>query len=168
LPALFALYQNFPEPIIVALDEYIPEVDLVPLRDIDPRLANIDDWQVLLALHHHPRSWDGLITTDSGILNLPREMAVLRQTNLTLVVAEEAGHDPIRATGLLFTHLSWIARRTTQAESQVWQLRARNRPALDPATYLERIAAHQNRTTDAVWRAARLTNAELAQDPLAV
>lgn len=169
MSALFALDQNFPEPIVVALDDFIPEADLVPLRDIDALLtADIDDWEVLLALHHHARPWDGLITTDSGILNLPREMAVLHQTNLTLVVAEESGHDPIRATGLLFTHLSWISRRTTRDEPQVWQLRARNRPAVDPWSLLERIAQHRNRDIGGLWREARLTPAELAIDPLAI
>ncbi len=143
--ALFALDQNFPEPIIHALNDYIPEAELIPLRSIDPLLAEIDDWQVLLALHHHEREWDGLITNDSRMLNLPREMAVLRQTNLTLVVAHDSGHDPIRATGLLFTHLGYICRETTQAESQVWELQARNRPARDAWHHLQRIAEHQNR-----------------------
>lgn len=95
MPALFALDQNFPEPIIDALDEWIPEAELVPLRRIDPLLSTLDDWEVLLALHHHARPWEGLIPTDSGILSLPRELAVILQTNLTLVVAAEAGHDPI-------------------------------------------------------------------------
>jgi hypothetical protein len=169
LPALFALDQNFPEPIVSALDRFIPEAELVPLRKIDPLLiADLEDWEVLLALHHHARPWDGLISTDSGILNLPREMAVLRQTNLTLVVAEAAGHDPLRATGLLFTHLSWIAGQTTSVEPQVFRLRAHNRPALDPWTLLERIADHSNRDVGDVWREAQLTAAELAVDPLAL
>jgi hypothetical protein len=168
VPRLFALDQNFPEPIVTALDNFIPEADLVPLRDIDPMLVeDIEDWQILLALHHHARDWDGLITTDNGILNLPREMAVVRQTLLTLVVAEAVGHDPIRATGLLFTHLSWICRETRPDQAQVWALRARNRPAFDPEYFLERIADHQNRDRDEVWREARLTAAELAEDPLA-
>jgi hypothetical protein len=165
--ALFALDQNFPEPIIQALNDYIPEAELVPLRSIDPLLAEIDDWQVLLALHHHEREWDGLITNDARMLNLPREMAVLRQTNLTLVVAHDAGHDPIRATGLLFTHLGYICRETTRAESQVWELQARNRPARDAWHHLQRIADHQNHDPEALWRASRLSNAELAEDPLA-
>ncbi len=151
--ALFALDQNFPEPIIAALNEYIPEAELVPLRVVDPMLAEIDDWQVLLALHHHDRDWDGLITNDDSMLNLPREMAVLRQTNLTLVVAHDSGHDPIRATGLLFTHLGYIAR---------------NRPARNAWHHLTRIADHQNTTAQNLWRQSRLTNAELAQDPLAL
>lgn len=108
---LFALDQNFPEPIIGALNDFIPEAELVPLRQIDPILSEIDDWEVLLSLRHHKRRWDGLITNDGRMVNLPREMAVLRQTNLTLVIAHDAGHDPIRATGLLFTHLVWICRK---------------------------------------------------------
>jgi hypothetical protein len=168
LPALFALDQNFPEPIVRVLDSYIPEAELVPLRHVDRHLtADVDDWEVLLALHHHERDWDGLITTDTGMLNLPREMAVIRQTNMTLVIAEEAGHDPIRATGLLFTHLSWIARHTTPDEPQIWPLRANNRPAHDPWEYLERIADHQNLSVEAVWQDARLTKTEIETDPLA-
>lgn len=66
--ALFALDQNFPEPIVNALNEFIPEVDLVQLREIDAALTSeIEDWEVLLALHHHERPWDGLITNDHRI-----------------------------------------------------------------------------------------------------
>lgn len=167
MPRLFALDQNFPEPIVTALNDFIPEAELVPLRDIDPVLvANIEDWQILLALHHHARDWDGLITTDSEMLNLPREIAVVEQTKLTLVVAAAAGHDPLRATGLLFTHLSYICEQTDPNEAQVWRLVAAARPAREPGYFIERIATHQNRDVDSVWQESRLTAAELAEDPL--
>jgi hypothetical protein len=166
--ALFALDQNFPEPIIQALNDFIPEAELIPLRDVDPLLAEIDDWKVLLALHHHARPWDGVITNDSRMLNLPREMAVLRQTNLTLVVAQDAGHDPIRATGLLFTHLGYICTHTTHDDPQIWLLTASNRPARDAWEYLERIADHRSVDADELWRESRLTQAELNEDPLAL
>jgi hypothetical protein len=166
--ARFALDQNFPDPIVAALNEFIPEVELVPLREIDAQLAVIDDWQVILALSQHAAGWDGLITNDSAMLSLPREMAVLRQTNLTLVIAHDAGHDPIKATGLLFTHLSWICRQTTTDQPQVWSLVARNRMAADPWEHLERIANHRNVDVDQLWRESRLTRAELAENPLAV
>ncbi len=106
---LFALDQNFPQPIVSALSEFMAEAELVALADIDARLADLDDWEVLLALHHHEREWDGLLTTDTGMLSLPRELAVLMQTRLTLVVAHAAGHDPLKATGLVLTYLPWIA-----------------------------------------------------------
>ncbi len=98
-PRRFALDQNFPQPILALLAEYLrEEAELVPLAQIDKRLAeSVDDWRILLSLHQRG-DWDGLITTDSGMLSLPRELAVLMQTKLSLVVAEEAGHDPLRAT----------------------------------------------------------------------
>src|ERR687898_230354 len=97
-PRLFALNQGFPQPIVAVLAEYMTEAELVAFADIDPRLADLDDYEILLALHHHHRSWDGLITTDSGMIWLARELAVLLQTKLTLFVADETGHDPLRAT----------------------------------------------------------------------
>jgi hypothetical protein len=167
--ALFALDQNFPEPIIQALEEFIPEVNLVPLREIDPLLtAEMEDWQIMLSLHHHADQWDGLITNDHHILTLPREMAVLRQTNLSLVVVQSLGHDPIRATGLLFMHLEYIGRETTPDRPQVWRLSARSTPGEEPWKYIERIARQQNRRPNTVWNEARLTTAELADNPLAL
>lgn len=168
MPRLFALDQNFPEPIVQALDRYIAEAELVPLRQIDARLtADIDDWEVILALHHHERPWDGLITSDEGMLSLHRELSVVRQTNFTLVVAHDSGHDPIKATGLLLTHLPWICRETSPDEGQVWRLVARNRPGEDPWDYLEKIGLHQHRPAEDLWQEGRLTRAELQQDPLA-
>ena len=90
-----ALDQNFPEPIVDGLADWLAsDAELVPIRRIDDRMATLDDWEVLLALHADDSHWDGLITTDSKILSLPRELAVLCQTKLTLVVVEAVGHDP--------------------------------------------------------------------------
>ena len=129
---LFALDQNFPKPIVEVLSEYMTEAELVSLGDIDARLQeDIDDWEILLALHHHKRDWDGLITTDTGMLSLPRELSVLMQTKLTLVVAHAAGHDPLKATGLVLTYLPWIADHTQPDTAQLWVLRSANKPAED-------------------------------------
>ena len=167
MPRLFALDQGFPQPLIDAATPYFLDVELVPIRRIDPRLAEFDDWEVLLALHHHERAFDGLITTDDSMLNQARELAVIRQTNLTLVVTHAAGHDPIKATGLLLAHLDYVCSQTRPDESQVWDLVARNRPAKSPWELLERVAQHQHRNIDGLWNEARLTNAELACNPLA-
>jgi hypothetical protein len=112
-PRLFALDHNFPQPIVEVLADFMTEAELVPLQEIDSRLPEFqNDWEVLLALHHHARPWDGLVTTDSSMIQLPRELAVLMQTKLTLVVALEAGHDPLKATGLVLAHLPGICART--------------------------------------------------------
>lgn len=167
MPALFALDQNFPQPLIDAATPYFNNVELEPIWRIDRRLADLDDWEVLLALHHHERSFDGLITTDDSILNQGRELEVVRQTNLTLVVTRAAGHDPIKATGLLLAHLDYVTAQTTPDRPQVWSLAARNKPATDPWELLERIADHQNRGVQEVLREARLTRTDLRRDPLA-
>jgi len=166
---LFALDHNFPEPIVEVLSQVQEggDAELVSVSDIDPRMADLDDWQIMLALHHHERQWDGLITTDSSILNQPPELAVLIQTKLTLIVAMAAGDDPIKATGLLFAYLGGICGHTDPGTPQVWKLRAANRPARKPWDDLKRAADHQHRNVEELWRENRLSGSELAVDPLA-
>ncbi|HWM54981.1 MAG TPA: hypothetical protein VNO20_06305 [Solirubrobacterales bacterium] len=167
---LFALDHNFPEPIVEVLSEVQEgsgDADLVSVSDIDPRMADLDDWQIMLALHHHERPWDGLITTDSSILNQPPELAVLLQTKLTLIVAMAAGDDPIKATGLLFAYLGGICSRTDPDTSQVWKLRAASRAADRPWDDLKRAADHQHRNVEDLWQENRLGEKEFAADPLA-
>src|SRR3954452_7541049 len=84
------------------------------------------------ALHHHAAPWDGLITTDSSILNQGPELAALIQTRLTLVVAMASGHNPVKASGLLFAYLGGICRRTTANQPQVWTLTAASNPHREP------------------------------------
>ena len=71
---LFALDQNFPEPIVLAIMKAVPVAELVPLRMIDPKLAEVDDWELLLALHQDQRPWDGLITNDDAMLSLAKDV----------------------------------------------------------------------------------------------
>ena len=163
---LFALDQNFPQPIVDALAQYIIEAELVPIGDIDERLATLDDWEVMLALHHHERPWDGLITTDANMLALPRELAVLMQTKLTLVVAKESGHDPIKATGLLLAYLPGICQRTAGDKAQLWTLRAVQKGAEDPWASFERAAAQRGTTAARLYAANKLDSEEFELDPL--
>jgi hypothetical protein len=136
MPRRLALDQNFPEPIVDGLADWLAsDAELVPIRRIDDRMATLDDWEVLLALHSDNSEWDGLITTDAKILSLPRELAVLCQTKLTLVVAEAVGHDPIKATGLVLAHITRICEQTRPDTAQVWRLRrAPSRPKIHGAS----------------------------------
>ena len=130
-PRQFALDHNFPQPIVDVVAPFLVEAELVPLQRIDTRMTELDDWEVLLALHADHRPWDGLITTDSGMLALPKELAVLLQTKLTLVVAEAAGHGPAEGDGAG----SRASTRDLRAHH------ARDRAALDPPH--EPAAAHR-------------------------
>ena len=99
MPRLFALDHNFPDPIVAVLAKFQKDAELVRIDQIDPRMPDLEDWELLLALHHHASSWDGLITTDSSMLHQGRELATLMHTRLTLVVAMETGHNPVKASG---------------------------------------------------------------------
>jgi hypothetical protein len=164
---LFALDHGFPQPIVDVLAEYTPDLELVPVDQIDERMPDLDDWEILLALYHHRHPWDGLVTTDSSMVLTPESLAVLIQTKLTLVVAMEAGHDMLKATGLLFAYLPGILGRTDPAIAQVWKLQAANRPHTAPWEELRSVAEHQNRPLNEVWDEARLSPEELSRDPLA-
>ena len=121
---------------------------------------------MLLALHVHERPFDGLISIDDSMLKQPRELAVILQTNLTVIATEGAGHDPIKATGLLLTHLDWICKRTTSHEAQVWHLRAHRRDAIEPWELLAKAARHRHVETNDLWAENRLTKSELRRNPL--
>ncbi len=165
---LFALDQNFPVPIVRALAESIPEAEMVPIRAIDERLPKFkDDWRVLLALYNHERPWDGLITTDSGMLRLSKELRVLEQTKLTLVVPLFTGHDPILATGLVLTHLPTICRTTDREIAQIWRLSAQSKAYEAPGVFLESIATKSGHDVEALRLRNELTPPELAVNPLA-
>ena len=167
MPRLFALDKNFPEPIVSVLSDFQADAQLVPLDRIDARMSTLDDWELLLALHHHPDAWDGLITTDSSMLSPGPELATLIQTKLTLVVAVASGHNPVKASGLLFAYLAGICQRTTCERAQVWRLNAANRPHEDPWDFLRRFAEHNGRSAEDAWAELKLSAAAMSQDPLA-
>jgi hypothetical protein len=167
MPRLFALDKNFPQPIVSVLSDFQADAQLVPLDRVDTRMSTLDDWELLLALHHHSGAWDGLITTDSSMLAQGRELATLIQTKLTLVVAVASGHNPVKASGLLFAYLAGICQRTTPERAQVWRLNAVNRPHEEPWEFLKRFAEHNGRSADEVWPELKLSADALARNPLA-
>ena len=162
----FALDQNFPTPIINVLREYLVEAELVSIRDIDSRMPMLADWEILLALHRHSAGWDGLVTTDSSMVKLPRELSVLLQTKLTLIVAQAAGHDPLKATGLVLAHLPSICKQTKTGTAQLWLLSAKTRPPHDPWKLLATLAKRYRTKPNVLYKQHQLTKDELARNPL--
>jgi hypothetical protein len=158
---LFALDQNFPEPIVAALGQNMPEAELVPLRRIDARLPSVeDDWRILHFLSRHHRPWHGLVTTDAAMISQPRELAMLLQTRLTLVVATRAGNDPVRASGLVLAYLPGICRRLREDVAEMWVLNAVSRAPDDPWEHLQRVAERQRSTATDLFAASRLPDKE--------
>ena len=161
----FALDHNFPQPLVAKLGPYFPEADLVPIEQIDPGFATLDDWDVLLALHllGGPA---GLVTCDASMLDLPRAVAVLVQTKQALVVTEGVGHDPFRATGLLLTHLSSVCKRLKPGSGQVWRLSASEKRPDDPWKELTRLAGREKLSPPELYERERLSAVELLTNPL--
>jgi hypothetical protein len=157
---LFALDQNFPEPVCKALGQWLP-ADFVPVRQIDSRLSDVDDWELLLALHQDARAWDGLITNDDSMLSLPKEMVVLSQTGLTLVVAKGEGHSPIKSIGVVLCHLSHICHQTDPRRGQIWNLSVRQKPEERVEDYLDEIARRERTTVQGLIDANRLSPAQI-------
>ena len=129
MPRLFALDHNFPDPIVSVLAGFQTDAELVRIDQIHSVISltfcTVDITNSLSC----SEAWDGLITTDSSMLNQGPELATLIQTKLTLVVATASGDDPVKASGLLFAYLSGICKRTRPDVAQVWTLSAANRPA---------------------------------------
>ena len=165
--ALFALDHNYPMPIIEQAKPYLRDVELVPIGDIDPRLPELDDWELLLALHHHSREWDGLISNDTSMLDQERELAVLGFTHLTLVAPVAAGHDPIRSTGLVLAHIEDIASRTTRRKPQVWRLPGRTGGGHHPDQFIEKLAKKASLDPIDLRKEAMPSSRLLGRDPLA-
>jgi hypothetical protein len=163
---LFALDQNFPSPIVNVLTDSQIDAELVSLGSIDGRLSELEDWKVLVSLYHHERPWDGLITLDTKMINQPRELSVLIQTKLTLVAVREAGHNPVKASGLLFAYLPGICKRTRADAPQIWTPAAAERASTEPWQALERIAQHRNVDTGSLFGEQRLSHDELGRNPL--
>ncbi|MEO6196403.1 MAG: hypothetical protein ABIS20_25570 [Thermoanaerobaculia bacterium] len=163
--ARFALDENFPDTILDSLKTGVREAELVPIRKIDPRLRQMEDWKLFLSLYHLG-GWDGMVSADANMLKLPRELAVIHQTQLTLVVVEKAGFDPIRAAGLLLVHLPTICRKTVPTVGQIWRLSAQNKNHEDPWSELKKIAEHQHTNVNHLFQAARLSPQELQRNPL--
>lgn len=157
---LFALDQNFPVPLCDALKQWLP-ADLVSVREIDPRLAEVDDWQLLQALQQDSRPWDGLITSDDSMLKLPKEMVVLSQTGLTLVVAKGEGHNPIKAVGVVLCHLGHICHQTDPRRPQIWTLSVSQKKEDQVAGYLEEIAGRMGTSLQGLVETHRLPPAEI-------
>jgi hypothetical protein len=165
--ALFALDHNYPEPIIARARDYLPEVELVFIGEIDRRLPELEDWQLLLALHHHSRDWDGMISNDTSMLDQERELAVLGYTCLSLVAPVAAGHDPIRSTGLVLTHIENIASQTTPRKPQVWRLASRTGSGHHPDQFLGKLAARASLDAIELRKSSMPAKSTLRRDPLA-
>ena len=114
-PLHFVLDHNCPYQVVYGLD-WPPYLRLSAAKDVAPCLVDEpDDWRILLALAARG-DVDGYITNDPDLLDGAEELVALTRTRLALVMTAGVGHNPLRASGLLMTYLSEIAK---QVQNQV-------------------------------------------------
>lgn len=162
----FVLDQNFPTPLMKAARPALGGLDLRHTFEIDPRLSELDDWELILAVHHHREEFVGIVTADRRMLGQARELAVLQQTGISLVVAEGSGHDPVKAAGLVLTHIGQISSQLTPGKSQIWSLASQGPRPQRPVDYVGKLAAKLGRSTAETLREAEIDNEMLSRDPL--
>jgi hypothetical protein len=90
----------------------------------------------------------------------------LIQTKLALIAVREAGHNPVKATGLLFAYLGGICRRIRSDRAQIWTPAAAERAHQEPWDALKQVAQHRHENVQALFDEHRLTAEEFAIDPL--
>ena len=125
----------------------------------------MDDWRLLLSLYHLGE-WDGMVSTDAKMLSLPRELAVIHQTRLTLIAVEQAGHDPVRAAGLLLVHLPAICRKSVRSTGQIWNWARRTRTTTRPGKSSRGSPIIARPAWTSCFTRSKLSQEELGRDPL--
>ena len=139
------LDQNFPTPLINAVRPYLPTtLDVMHLHGIDPRMSDLDDRSLIIALHQ--AGWDGLIANNYKMLDVPAEVAAIVKSKLTVVAVEGLGHDPIRAVGALLLELPGIGARLRPRRSNVLRLTYRHSQPRDAWEYFSSGPPHRPRT----------------------
>jgi hypothetical protein len=136
---VLVLDQNFPTNLLTRLPW--PDVQLIALRDLHPDLIrDHDDWEVLYELRARG-GVDGFITGDANMLKLEKEMCVLHQSNLALIVCDDDRSDPFISTGLLMIHLPVIVRQLRRGTPQMWVLgRPKTKPPERPWGRIQQFA----------------------------
>jgi hypothetical protein len=95
----------------------------VALRDLHPDLiAAHDDWEVISQLRIRG-GVDGFVTCDANMLKLEKEICVLHQSKLALVVCDDDRSDPFVSTGMLMIHLPIILGQLRPNTPQLWVLK---------------------------------------------
>jgi hypothetical protein len=158
------LDQNFPAPILQCLDDFLLDVRLVPLSKIDSRLSDLDDRNLIIALHQLGFGW--LITNNYRMLRNPRELAAIMKTKLTIFAIEGLGHDPIRATGVVLLDLPTALKRVNRGQAQVFWLRPREPAPKDAWDLFTSAAGRRNQPVNALYQEVAVSNAELTRPVL--
>jgi hypothetical protein len=153
-----ALDQNFPVLILNATD-LIPEVEITSVHRIDPRLSDLDDRKLVIALHQ--LGWRGLITNNYKMLWIPSEIAAVVKTKAVIFAVEGLGDDPLRATGAVLLELPDVVKRVRPGKAQVFRVHPRAPQPVDAWNYFRQAADRRRVDTSLLYEDVRVTDEEL-------
>jgi hypothetical protein len=151
----FALDQNFPV-LILDVTRFLPEFEVSPIHKIDPRLSELADRRLLIALYQ--LGWKGLITNNYKMLWVPTEVAALVKTKFIIFAVEGVGDDPLRATGAVLLQLPAVARRIERGKAQVFRVHPRGPQPEDPWKYFCEAAQRRKESSSALYNTVKVTH----------
>ena len=153
--------QNFPEPIVDALSPQIPDIDFLPVRKINPSLAEAGDRELLLTLHNLKYTW--FVTLNYKMLRNPVELAAILKTKINVFAIEGLGHDPIRSTGALLLHINpAIKSIQNSGRNGVFWIRTSQPRIYDAWDLLSDAAEKLNQSVESLYLDVKVSNDELA------
>lgn len=159
-----ALDQDFPLPLLEANRAFLPsDIELAPLQRIDPRLPELGDRELVLALAR--LGWDGLVTGNDRMLTVPSALAAIVATKAVVVATHGLGHDPLRAAGALLLELPGLVDRLQPDRSNVFRLAYGQRRPRDAWTYLEEAARRSQTSASALWDQVHPDASEATRTP---
>ncbi|MCY4631415.1 MAG: hypothetical protein OXE75_11125 [bacterium] len=159
------LDENFPEPILEALERWMGDIQLLPLRTIDPRLTGLDDRRLLIGLSQ--LGFEGLVTLNYKMLRNPSELAAVLKTRMTIFAIDGVGHDPIRATGALLLDLPPAVAAMRAGGSGVFWLRPRSPKPHDPWELFKTAAERRNDDAASLYESLKVSDDEMETAVLA-
>ena len=155
-----ALDQNFPLSLVDALKGYEPdEVDIEGVGRIDPRLSDMDDRPLLIALSQ--MGWHGIATNNYKMLNVATELAAIMATRCVFIAMRGMGNNPLRATGALLIELPGLPGRLASEKHRIFDICYTRRHGEDPWKYMEKIASHQGTTASELYASVKVSQAEM-------
>lgn len=158
-----ALDQSYPTNILPVVHEYFDDVaDVLSIRSLDARMADLDDWQLIASLAQ--RDVHALVVVDSAMVSQERELAALAQTRMSLVVAEGAGGDPVLATGLFLTYLQPIVAALEPESPKIWRLKRGALTAKTPWNLMGEMAARRRTATSELFESVKLSDDDLTRN----
>jgi len=153
-----ALDQNFPV-LVLNATSLLPEVEIAPLYQIDPRLSDLDDRRLMIALHQ--LGWRGLITNNYKMLWVPSEIAAAVKTKSVIFAVEGVGDDPLRATGAVLLDLPAAVRRVRSGKAQVFRVNPRGPQPVEAWEYFRQAAERRKVDASVLYEQVKVTDEEL-------